>query len=134
MSDIVSIVNLVAYQGLTGASFVQKTNLTHIQPQECVIRSINYLAAPTDLSGTYLIYSNLINGFIGSFSVATDGIHTSAINFCPQTRIFLGNKTNFANEISFAIYAINIGANPPTQYSSLAGDLAITIDFIQYKN
>jgi hypothetical protein len=133
MSDIVSIVNLVAYQGLTGASFVQKTSLTHIQPQECVIRSINYSAASTDVSGTYLIYSNLINNFIGSFSIALDGTHTSAINTSPQTRIFLGNKTNFANEISFTIYIINTGANPPTQWSTLTGDLSISMDFIQYR-
>ena len=130
MSNIKSIINFTAVRGLNSASFTAKSNINNA-PDECVIRAINYTSPGTDAPGTYLIQSSLTNGFIGSFSLAPDGVNPVGVNTNPQTRIFLQNKTNFA-DMSFTIYVVNAGDNPPTPSGLLVGDLAISIDFIHW--
>ncbi len=132
MSNIKSIINFTAVRGLTSATFTAKANINNA-PDECVIRAINYTGPGTDLAGTYLIQSNLTNDFIGSFALAPDGVHPASVNTNPQTRIFLQNKTNFT-DMSFTIYIVNAGGNPPTPYALLTGNLAVSIDFIHYSD
>jgi hypothetical protein len=137
MSKIDFIKNITVYQDFgTTTDYFQKFNINN-QPDECVIRSVSYSGPTgTDFSGTYMIWSDMINDFICSFSI--DASNTGAkpihnINISPQTHIHFKQPINFSNNIRFVLYLVGVGNNISTPSTSLHGDLSMNIDFITYK-
>ena len=131
MSDIKSIINVTATQGLTSGSFTH-TKAINNTPDVCIIRSINYAGPINELGGMYLIRSSITGDFIGSFSITPIATVATSVNSNPQTTIMMSNKTAF-DQIEFSIWVINSGSNVLSQYTGLTGDLAIHMDFVQYK-
>jgi hypothetical protein len=130
--EIESIKNITVYQGLTTTDFYQNVTINN-QPDECIIRSINYAGPSTDTTGVYLIWSDLINDFIGSFAVRTDGTTGQAFNLNPQIKLLLTNKQVPSN-LHFVLYTVGNGSRVVIQAGTLlSGDLSISMDFIQYK-
>jgi hypothetical protein len=139
MSKIDTIKNITVIQDLgTASDFYQKFNINN-QPDECIIRSVSYVG-PTvsDISGTYLLWSDMINDFICSFSACVNtndlvNITTHIINTSPQRTIHFKHPINFSNNIRFVLYRIGSGNNIADPSTLLTGELAVLIDFITYK-
>jgi hypothetical protein len=114
-------------------SFYNKPFLSYT-PDECVVRSLSYQGPTTAISGVYLIWCSLINDFICSFSVDASSLGgtklTHSVNVFPQTRIMI-NTNLICNEIQYKIYAID-PANNLVQCSTLAGEMALTLEFVEY--
>ncbi len=138
MSNIASIKNVCIYQDLgTDSDFYQAVNIAN-KPDQCIIRSITYAGPNTDIYGAYIIWSDLINDFIGSFSVSADTTAGSDVTFsattCPQTTLHFPNPINNMSQIHFVIYGVNAGTRQAeTLNGALSGDLVIQLDFIKYK-
>jgi hypothetical protein len=129
MPKINNITNIVVTQGLTSASFVRSLSTVNINPDICNVSQINYLSVAGDASGVYLIYCDLIQGFIGSFTIVTGSVN--AINLTPMKTLYMGNKDNFA-DVSFTLYIVSAGNAIPIQANALTGILSISLDFISY--
>jgi hypothetical protein len=122
--SITAIKNFTVNADLGSASsFYRQTNFG-FQPTMAIVRHISYMGPNPQEIGTFLIWSSLINDFIGSFSISNYGAMLS-----PQTQIFL--PAPVPNQLQFKIYAVGaVGAADP--YDGLLGDLSIQIDFIKY--
>jgi len=101
----------------------QLTGMPDQNPDECVIRSINWNGGVDD-TFMYLIWCNLTNDFIGSFCGGNIAPHF------PQSRIWLTGPV--PNHLELKIYILQPNA-PPIVYNALNGGLAITMEFIKYK-
>ena len=140
MSKIQSVKNVTIYNdlGALGATgrFNQNLNLNN-QPSECIVRSISYCGYPSDTPGMYLIWSSIINDYIGSFAVKLNGTaanYTSNVNMTPQTLLTFQNPTGVNNQVQFIIMTIENGTGLAIAVTNqLIGELAIGLDFIQYK-
>jgi len=97
----------------------QLTGMPDHNPDECIIRSINWNGEVDD-NNLYLIWSILTNDIIGSFCGGNIAPHF------PQTRIWLTGPV--PNYLEFKIYIQKVGVNPVVK-----GDLAITMEFTKYK-
>lgn len=132
--DIESIKNVTIFTDLSsGVDFTQNVIINN-QPDECVVRSISYAGDETvDPKGTYLIWSDLINDYVGSFSIGNNvALDYLAINTNPQTRIFLKNKPLASNStLRFAVHSVGVG-NRVSAVVALSGELAVCLDFIKY--
>jgi hypothetical protein len=138
MSKIDFIKNISIYQDFSATTdFYQKLNINN-QPDECIIRSISYSGPTTDSSGGYLIWSDMINDFIGSFAVDSStygGTKTSHnVNISPQINIHFKYPINFSNNMRFVLYGV-VNGNPMiiTPVGGLTGEFTMNIDFITYK-
>ena len=135
MSKIASVKNITIYTCLATASdFNQNVNIVN-HPDECIVRTISYSGPATDTTGTYLIWSSLINDFIGSFVVNTNSnAATNATSTNARTVIKFQEAINNVSNLHFSIYTVATGQRTLIQAQSLlAGDLAISLDFIKYK-
>ena len=138
MSDIESIKNVTFYQDLgTSSDFSQIANINN-HPDQCIIRAISYAGAKTDIYGVYLVWCDIIQDFIGSFSVSTVATASTDVTFnittSPQTTIQLKNPVNSVSQLRFVIYAVNAGNRQAvTLNGALTGDFSISMDFIAYK-
>lgn len=127
MADIAYIHNVtstVSFGGNIPEWDVSLTGIPDIVPDECVIRSITFNGSLADTSA-YMIWCNLKNDFIGSFS---GGDITSA---SPQTRIRLNAPIN--NMLHFKLYSPNVANQPPLSAAAMTGDLIIHMDLIKYR-
>jgi hypothetical protein len=138
MSKIEFIKNITIFQDFsTGVTnFNQYLNINN-QPDECIIRSISY-AGPTatDISGTYLIWSNLTNDYICSFSI--DASNTGAkpthnMNISPNIQIHFKQPLVFYKYVQFVLYVVIAGNTQATPSILLHGDFSMNLDFITYK-
>jgi len=102
----------------------QLTGMPDHNPDECIIRTINWNGAVDD-TFMYLIWCNLTNDFIGSFCGGNIAPHF------PQSRIWLTGPV--PNYLEFKIYVLRDGTDQPEMYGSLDGGLAITMEFAKYK-
>ena len=140
MSKIQSVKNVTIYNdlGALGATgrFNQNLNLNN-QPSECIVRSISYCGYPVDTPGMYLIWSSIINDYIGSFALRLNGTvanYTSNVNTTPQTLITFQNPVGVNNLAQFIIMVVDPGTGLAVAVTNqLTGELAIGLDFIQYK-
>jgi hypothetical protein len=109
-------------EGSPGVFSTQLTAMPNANPDEAIIRAINWNGQPDD-NLLYLIWSNLTNDIIGSFCGGSIAPHF------PGTTIRL--NTPVPNILEFKLYtpAFNGGRlSADTMY----GDLAIHIDFVKY--
>jgi len=102
----------------------QLTGMPDHNPDECIIRSINWNGVVDD-AYMYLIWCNLTNDIIGSFCGGNIAPHF------PQTRIWLTGPV--PNHLEFKLYVFQDGNSPPVVYSAVNGGLAITLEFVKYK-
>ena len=107
-----------------GVMTKQLTGMPDHNPDECIIRTINWNGAVDD-TFMYLIWCNLTNDFIGSFCGGNIAPHF------PQSRIWLTGPV--PNYLEFKIYVLRDGSDQPEMYGSLDGGLAITMEFAKYK-
>ncbi len=92
---------------------------------EVVVKSITWNGKPTD-TFLYLLWSNINNGIIGSFSGACITTQT------PGTRIKIHNP--LPNVLTFRLMHPRKTDNvPPTFDDEVMGDIAICLDLITYK-
>jgi len=102
----------------------QLTGMPDHNPDECIIRAINWNGEPDD-NYMYLLWCSLTNDIIGSFCGGNIAPHF------PQSRIWLTGPV--PNYLEFKIYVLVHGDNPPIIYNAIKGDLAITMEFAKYK-
>ena len=85
----------------------------------------------------YLIWSSIINDYIGSFALRLNGTvanYTSNVNTTPQTLITFQNPVGVNNQAQFIIMVVDPGTGLAVAVTNqLTGELAIGLDFIQYK-
>ena len=136
MNKIESINNVTIFTDFSISTNFSQTVTINNLPDQCIVRSISYSGATTDTTGVYLIWSDIINDYIGSFvlrnTVAADG---HVFNSTPQTVIDLHNKPmNSNSSLQFVIYRVGVGERTPVPAgTSLIGEIAISLDFIKYK-
>jgi hypothetical protein len=132
--EIENIKNVTIIQDFTTAtSFLQNVHVA-FKPDECIVRAISYTGPNTDGTGVYLIWSDLINDFIGTFGVSvTVAADTHNINVFPNIRILLKNCQPFNTQMSFKLYTVVSGNTQVATSTNLAGDFTMSLDFISYK-
>jgi hypothetical protein len=124
MSEIQYIHNVTAgryFLTSPGVFTIQLTGLPDINPDEVIVRAINFNSIPED-KNLYLIWSNIKNDYIGSFCGG------KAPHF-PQTRIWLNGPV--PNMLEFKLYTRT--GTGVVQIPSLSGEVSIHLDFIKYK-
>jgi hypothetical protein len=100
----------------------QLTNMPNANPDEAIIRAINFNGDAAD-TFLYLIWCNLTNDIIGSFCGGSLAPHF------PGTTIRL--NTPVPNTLEFRLYTpVANGGMAPAD--NMNGDLAIHIDFVKY--
>lgn len=134
MPKIDKIKNVSVYADLTNTpvNFYFNTNL-HFTADEVLVRQISYNGPAIPGDGVYLIWSSIINDYIGSFSFGdTDNSVTASVNVNPNTTIkCLPNSIN--QSLQFQIHRItDAGATSTT--NSLTGRIVILLDFVRYAN
>ena len=131
MSRIEKIKNVPIFNDLTTTPTAWNTN-TNLQfiPDEIIVRQISYNGPPID--GVYMIWSTLINDYIGSFSLSeASGFLSSSVNVTPNTRIQCSPNSTMQS-IQFQIHSIDSNSKPISS-SDLTGKIIINLDFIAYK-
>ena len=100
--------------GLTTPTFTSKINLNFV-PDELIVRQLAYRAfnAETDV---YLLYSDLVSGYLGTFIDASSA--------SPQTTFPL---TNFSNNT----YTFSVQTAPGVSAEDAAGILCVVLEFIK---
>ncbi len=126
MSGIQYIKNITATAAFTGTKGVfskQLTNMPNQNPDEVIIRAINFRGDAAD-SNLYLIWCNLTGDYIGSFCGGSLSPHF------PQTTILLNSIV--PQTLEFKIYTPS--GNGDLYCDALVGELAIHMDFIKYRD
>ena len=113
-----------SFNGTSGEISKQLTGMPDHNPDECIIRSINWNGDPDD-ANLYLIWCNLINDFIGTLCGGNISPHF------PQTRIWLTGPV--PNHLEFKMYTMDPGTDKTVRDDTLVGDMAITMEFVKYK-
>ena len=106
----------------------QLTGIPGHNPDECIIRSINWNGKADD-DNMYLIWCNLTNDIIGSFCGGNIAPHF------PQTHIWLTGPVPNRLEFKIGMIArdINNNDNDSIKYLPIDGTIAITMEFVKYK-
>jgi len=131
MSKYNVIKNVSIYADLTNTPTVWdfKTGVV-FPPDEIIVRQISYHGLPTS-DGIFMIWCNLTNNYIGSFSVSeSSGFTSVAANVNPNTVIQCLPNT-IATSIQFQIHSIN-GVGVPFASNNLTGAIVINLDFCKY--
>ena len=126
MPEVQYIKNLTVakfFDAEEGIMTKQLTGMPDHNPDECIIRAINWNGAMDD-PYTYLLWCNLTNDFIGSFCGGNIAPHF------PQTRIWL--TAPVPNYLEFKIYILRPNADPIV-FNTLDGGLTVTLEFAKYK-
>ena len=130
MPNIKAIKNLTVYQDLDTNTEIEVNPRIFVQPDVCVVRCISYSAIQGDLTGNYLVWSDLTQDFIGTFALNT----IEHINVYPQTMFTVLNPINTNSNIKFKIYSVENGNQQAAPISNeLTGKISIQMDFITYK-
>jgi hypothetical protein len=136
--EIIKNVSVFANLG-SSSDFTVALNLSG-NYNACVIRTISYAGTNTDLPDTYLIWADIANNYVGSFSVGgtTTASTTVYNNTCiaPQTMIYF-KQLHSSNQIRFRVDKVIAGvqqSNPNSAGNYITGNLAITMDFIRYSS
>ena len=119
--------NIVAATDFTGAlaTFSQNVRI-EFTPDYVICRGITYTPFAGDALGTYLVYSNLCNGYIGSFNINIPSAGETTSNSTSQN-IIHQLKKQVTSDYTFTVHGYN--KLPAT----LNGQLAIHLDFIKLK-
>ena len=91
-----------SFDGTSGEITKQLTGMPDHNPDECIIRAINWNGNAED-QNMYLIWCNLINDFIGTLCGGNISPHF------PQTRIWLTGPV--PNYLEFKIYSLLSGTD-----------------------
>ena len=131
MSKYNAIKNVSVYADLTNTPTVWdfRTGVS-FSPDEIIVRQISYHGPPAG-DGLFMIWCNLTNNYIGTFSVAeATGFLSVAVNVNPNTVIQCLPNT-VVPSIQFQIHSVNnVGA--PAASNNLTGQIAINLDFCKY--
>jgi len=104
----------------------QLTGMPDHNPDECIIRAINWNGKPDD-NQMYLIWCNLTNDIIGSFCGGNIAPHF------PQTRIWLTGPVPNHLEFKIGMLGRKPDGSDTLVYDPLDGSIAITLEFVKYK-
>lgn len=132
MSKVETIKNVAVYTDLmdSSANWNKDLNLG-FEPDEVYVRQITY-CGPADQDGAYLIWSNLNQGHIGSFSLFDDPDRGSVcVNATPNTLIKCQGNTPM--NLQFQLFSIDSDSKP-VHSTFLKGTLIINLDFVKYKS
>jgi hypothetical protein len=129
MSKVEYIKNVTVFStfdrtnGAPGFMTQQLTLMPDFQPDQAIVRAINFNGEPTD-ANMYLIWSNMTNDYIGSFCGGNISPHF------PHSTFHL--PSSIPNFLEFKILS-PIGNNQVRSVEDLKGDLVIHIDLVKYK-
>ena len=104
----------------------QFTGMPDHNPDECIIRSINWNGDVMD-DNLYLLWCNLTNDIIGSFCGGNISPHF------PQSRIWLTGPVPNYLEFKIGVVARGLANNDQIVYAPITGSIAITMEFAKYK-
>ena len=123
MPRIAAIKNITVTAEGSATDIKKRTDFGFL-PHEAIIRQISYMGPNAQEPGTFLIWSSLINDYIGSFQVNNYG---TVVN--PNIHILITSP--LPNELTFRIDTVDAtGQGMP--YTALIGDFVMHIDFIKY--
>ena len=126
MPEVQYIKNVTVHKAFINQEGLISKQLTGIpdhNPDECIIRAINWNGDVMD-DNLYLLWCNLTNDIIGSFCGGNISPHF------PQSRIWLTGPV--PNYLEFKILTVTPNTDPILS-DKLNGGLAITMEFAKYK-
>ena len=138
MSDIKYIQNITAVnQGTTAYNFTFPVSLGFV-PDMVIVRNITYVATSANTgalvtanSSVFLVWSDLINGYIGSycyFFLNSNTVNTVVGSMSSPQRMLKPGQ--FTNSIQFRICKVN--GTTASEDSTQTGTLTVEMDFIKY--
>jgi hypothetical protein len=128
MSHIQYIKNVTAiasFSDAPGTFSHTVNNMPTPNPDEIIIRAITWSGAVNDRL-LYLVWCNLNNGYIGSFSGENVGGN--------QLNITIHVNSMVPNVIDFKLYSPLPGGGVDLVDNIVTGDIAIHMDFIKYRS
>lgn len=119
--------NIVATTDFTGplATFSKNFKI-EFTPDYVICRGISYTPFGADVLGTYLVYCDLIQGYVGSFNINQPAAGQTTSYPTIQNIIHL-LKRPVTSDYTFSVHTIN------KTVATLAGQLAVHLDFIKFK-
>ena len=124
MPRIKNIKNLTVTAVGSATPFTAQTSFG-FQPDEAIIRQITYFAPGIAQEvGNFLIWSSLINDYIGSFQVNNYGVGVN-----PNIQIII--QSLLPSSLDFRIDTI-LADGSRVPHLGLTGDFTMHIDFIKY--
>lgn len=136
MSKYEMIKNVVVFNDLsTTTDFTFNIGPLSMNPDICIVRSISYAGQKNDVEGTFLIWSDIANDYIGSFATnkMDSDEQTTCINLSPQTVILTKQPIMNNTDRSFKIHQVDVGNKQIEADAQLYGDFSITLEFVTYK-
>jgi len=104
----------------------QLTGMPDHNPDECIIRSINWNGKADD-NQMYIIWCNLTNDIIGSFCGGNIAPHF------PQTRLWLTGPVPNHLEFKIGVIGRDVSQKDSIMYFPINGSISITLEFVKYK-
>ena len=123
MPRIKNIKNFIVNASGSATSFMQDTKVA-FQPDEAIVRQISYSGPVAQEAGNFLVWSSLINDYIGSFQVNNYGATSN-----PNIHIMIHSM--LPNTLEFRIDTV-LSNGTTVPYLGLTGDFTMHIDFIKY--